>query len=246
MRNFIVKGLLGFLWSALLSIITMLVIWIIFKDKKDIGTIAMYFFYTSFIYLAIGIANTIGTYRARGDFNYQQARTISSQSGLERSREDILAISKFYRLSSIMYTVGLILFLTSYFILSGYEPNLSKLKPPLPTVTVNEREIPVTLRDYSVRQYGMEYRNVELSTEEIAKSIIPTKVDPHSKLVVKFNEEPKRIFIGQLNQPFGLDRMVENMVFLSKEEGKYIYELHVEWDEKNANYVLVVQIDSSK
>ncbi len=245
MKKYIGNLFIYILGSSLISALTIYFLWFINKELKDFGTIAMYLFYTSFAYILIGIISTIGFYSLKGDVDiaYQQAKTKVSQSSYETTKKNLFNKSKFHRLAIMMYIVGFILFIVSYITLSAYQPNIAEIKPETPVLTVNGETIPVSLRNFSIRKYGTSYSyGDELSTKEISKNISPTIVSSEANLNVKFTEKPKEIIIGYVKQRSGLDILREETYVLPKEKGKYIYELHAEWKDKEADYVFIIQV----
>lgn len=203
---------------------------LLFKNQETLS-FKDYLFFISLIFLTFGIIGLL--------LNYRKSKIESANKNSTNSFTNF----KGKILSLFFILVGTFLLTMNFFVMTDNYNDFTDKKPDTPMITAGNKIIPVELREFTYEKYGVNYSYGELSTEEIANTVQSVSLSPGTRSYIYFEETPNLIYAGYLNQPFGLEKVEDYLLYLPKDSGRYIYEIHAEWDNITANYVFVVEVD---
>jgi hypothetical protein len=125
---------------------------------------------------------------------------------------------------------------------------LFSVKPPLPTITVEDKKVEVAQGSYCWDGLLNSVCADTSSPPEIIKNqdLKPVVVSPQSKMKIEFKNESQENTLN-VNQWLTNDKtenvpINDNVILLPKEKGIYVYDVSASWDKGSSSYAFVIEV----
>jgi hypothetical protein len=117
--------------------------------------------------------------------------------------------------------------------------------PPMPTLTVNQKNIDFELGSYTWRSLVKTTIADAASPTILVKDLTPHDVSPKSHLSIKFSKKPEKIFLSQWedNKELNQIELQDNSFQLPTEKGTYIYSIRSQWNNGSGTYAFVIRVE---
>lgn len=130
-----------------------------------------------------------------------------------------------------------------YFVIGLYS-----VKPPSPTITVEDTKIEVAQGSYCWDGILNSVCADMTSPPEIIKhhELKPVVVLPESELKIEFKSKPQENTINVnkwlTNEKTEDVQIKDNMVILPKDKGIYVYDVSARWEKGDSSYAFVIEV----
>jgi len=129
-----------------------------------------------------------------------------------------------------------------------YAIGLFNVKPPTPSITVEEKKVESVQGSYCWEALLRGVCADMISPPELIEfqELKPVVVSPQSRLKIEFKKEPKENTLivnrwltnGEIeNVPIS-----DNVVLLPNEKGIYVYDVSARWDNGSSSYAFVIEV----
>ncbi|OUM84646.1 MAG: hypothetical protein BAA01_05770 [Bacillus thermozeamaize] len=130
---------------------------------------------------------------------------------------------------------------------SVHHPNAPLLLPPMPALTIQEKNVPVRMGTYSWSESGRGITVDSVDPPELVKDLEPVTVHPHATLHVDFRDKPLEIKAGLWeNNGVTFKNLSDGTFTLPEDDGVYIGVIYASWQEGNATFVFKIQVQEGK
>ncbi|MFD2043308.1 lipoprotein [Ornithinibacillus salinisoli] len=134
----------------------------------------------------------------------------------------------------------LFLFAFIFFLTGCQSSDIGDLKPPEPTITVDNQEISYTMGTYSWSENGKAVNADSASPPELVEEV--NEVSSGETISIDFDYEPTSIEIGiWANNGADFKGLDSNQIVLPNEKGEFIYVIHASWAEGDGIYALSIR-----
>lgn len=129
------------------------------------------------------------------------------------------------------------------FFITGCQSNENKdLKPPQPTITVDNQEISYAIGTYSWSENGEVVNADSASPAELVEKVKVNEVPIGKTISINFDNKPSSIEIGIWeNNGVNLKRSNTHEFRLPEQEGEFIFVIHASWDEGDGIYAFPIK-----
>ena len=124
----------------------------------------------------------------------------------------------------------LFLYILIFFITGCQSNGISGIKPPKPTITVDNQEISYSMGTYSWSENGKAVSADSGSPPELVEAV--NEVSSGKTIAIDFDYEPSLIEFGIWeNNGADFKELDNNQIALPNENGEFIYVIHASWPE---------------
>ena len=126
---------------------------------------------------------------------------------------------------------------------SVHHPNAPLLLPPMPALTIQEKNVPVRMGTYSWSESGRGITADSVDPPELVKDLEPVTVHPHATLHVDFRDKPLEIKAGLWeNDGVEFKDISDHTFTLPEDDGVYIGVIYASWPVGDATFVFKIHV----
>lgn len=126
---------------------------------------------------------------------------------------------------------------------STNHPNESISLPPMPTLTIQEKNVPFKMGTYSWSENGRGIVSDSVDPPELVKDLEPVTVHPNAKLHVGFGDKPLVIKAGLWeNDGVEFKDISDHTFTLPEDDGVYIGVIYASWPVGDATFVFKIHV----